>query len=105
MSKPLTEKMMEVEDVYLLKPSRMNPYCDAYATNEENMPFKKAQGSIETDTILSKTLHDGQWQLMIPELNNSRNSTQEVFKLPNKEWTSSVPVIESTTNTIYQELR
>ena len=42
---------------------------------------------------------------MIPELNNSRNSTQEVFKLPNKEWTSSVPVIESTINTIYQEQR
>jgi hypothetical protein len=68
-------------------------------------PFKKAQGSIETDTVSSKTLHNGWWQLMIPELNNSRHSTQEVFKLPNNEWTSSVPVIESTINTIHQELR
>ena len=68
-------------------------------------PFKKAQGSIETDTISSKILHDRRWQLMIPELNNSRNSTQEVFKFPNNEWTSSVPVIESNINTIYQELR
>jgi hypothetical protein len=54
---------------------------------------------------LENTLKDGWWQLMIPELNNSRNSTQEVFKLPNNEWTSSVPVIESNINTIYQELR
>ncbi len=30
-------QMMESEDVYLLTPSRMNPYCDSYATNEENM--------------------------------------------------------------------
>jgi hypothetical protein len=30
-------------------------------------PFKKAQGSMETDTVLSRTLHDGRWQLMIPE--------------------------------------
>ena len=28
-----------------------------------------------------------------------------MFKLPNNEWTSSVPVIESNINTIYQELR
>ena len=68
-------------------------------------PFKKAQGSMKTDTVSFKTLHDGRWQLMIPELNNSRNLTQEVFRLPNKEWTSSVPVIESTINTIYQEQR
>ncbi len=36
-SKPTAEQMMEAEDVYLLTPSRMNPHCDAYATNEENM--------------------------------------------------------------------
>ena len=36
-SKPMTEQIMEAEDVYLLTPSRMNPHCDAYATNEENM--------------------------------------------------------------------
>jgi hypothetical protein len=36
-SKPTIEQMMEAEDVYLLTPSRMNPHCDAYATNEENM--------------------------------------------------------------------
>jgi hypothetical protein len=29
--------MMESEDIYLLTPSRMNPHCDSYATNEENM--------------------------------------------------------------------
>jgi hypothetical protein len=29
--------MMESEDVYLLTPSRMNPNCDSYVTNEENM--------------------------------------------------------------------
>jgi hypothetical protein len=37
MSKPLTEQMMDAEDVYLLTPSTMNPHSDAYATNEENM--------------------------------------------------------------------
>ena len=36
-SKPSTEQMMDAEDVYLLTPSMMNPHCDAYATNEENM--------------------------------------------------------------------
>jgi hypothetical protein len=29
--------MMDAEDVYLLTPSTMNPHCDAYATNEENI--------------------------------------------------------------------
>jgi hypothetical protein len=29
--------MMEGEDVYLLTPSKWNPHCDSYATNEENM--------------------------------------------------------------------
>jgi hypothetical protein len=29
--------MMEAEDVHVLTPSRMNPHCDARATNEENM--------------------------------------------------------------------
>jgi hypothetical protein len=29
--------MMDAEDVYLLTPSAMNPHCDAYAANEENM--------------------------------------------------------------------
>ena len=29
--------MMESEDIYLITPSQMNPHCDAYATNEENM--------------------------------------------------------------------
>jgi hypothetical protein len=36
-SKPTALQMMESEDVYLLTPSRMNPHCDSYATNEENM--------------------------------------------------------------------
>jgi hypothetical protein len=36
-SKPTTEIMKETEDVYLLTPSRWNPHCDAFATNEENM--------------------------------------------------------------------
>ena len=36
-SKPLTEQMMNTEDVYLLTPSKMNPHCDGYATNEENI--------------------------------------------------------------------
>jgi hypothetical protein len=37
-SKPSTEQMMNVEDVYLLTPStRMNPHCNTYAMNEENM--------------------------------------------------------------------
>ena len=31
-------------------------------------PFKKAQGSMETDTVsFPRTLHDGRWQLMITE--------------------------------------
>ena len=34
---PSTERMMNVEDVYLLTPSTMNPHCNAYATNEEAM--------------------------------------------------------------------
>jgi hypothetical protein len=29
--------MMNTEDVYLLTSSTMHPYCDAYASNEENM--------------------------------------------------------------------
>jgi hypothetical protein len=37
MSKPSTEQMMNAEDVYLLTPSTMNPHCDAYATNEDNI--------------------------------------------------------------------
>ena len=37
MLKPSTKQMMNAEDVYLLTPSTMNPHCDAYATNEENM--------------------------------------------------------------------
>jgi hypothetical protein len=36
-SKPSTKQMMNAEDVYLLTPSTMNPHCDAYASNEENM--------------------------------------------------------------------
>jgi hypothetical protein len=32
-----TEQMMNAGDVYLLTPSTMNPHCDAYASNEENM--------------------------------------------------------------------
>jgi hypothetical protein len=36
-SKPTAMQMMESEDVYLLTPSRMNPNCDSYVTNEENM--------------------------------------------------------------------
>jgi hypothetical protein len=35
--KPTAKQMMEAEDVYLLTPSRMNPHCNAYATNEEYM--------------------------------------------------------------------
>jgi hypothetical protein len=60
-------------------------------------PFKKAQGSMMTDTASSKPLHDGRWQLMIPELHNSQ-STEEVFKLQNEDWSSSIPLIESTIN-------
>jgi len=36
-TKPTSQQMMEATDVYLLTPSKMNPHCDAYATNEENM--------------------------------------------------------------------
>jgi hypothetical protein len=36
-SKPTALQMMESEDIYLLTPSIMNPHCDSYATNEENM--------------------------------------------------------------------
>jgi hypothetical protein len=36
-SKPTAEFMQGTEEVYLLTPSRWNPHCDAYATNEENM--------------------------------------------------------------------
>jgi hypothetical protein len=36
-SKPSTEQMMNAEDVYLRTPSTMNPHCDAYTMNEENM--------------------------------------------------------------------
>jgi hypothetical protein len=36
-SKPTAKQMMEAEDVCMLTPSRMNPHCDAHATNEENM--------------------------------------------------------------------
>ena len=36
-TKPTAEEMMESEDIYLITPSQMNPHCDAYATNEENM--------------------------------------------------------------------
>jgi hypothetical protein len=69
-------------------------------------PFKKAQGSTATDTASFKPLHDGRWQLMIPELHNSQ-STEEVFKkLQNEEWSSSIPLIESTINSrIHQEQR
>ena len=35
--KPSTEQTMNAEDVYLLIPRSMNPNCDAYAMNEENM--------------------------------------------------------------------
>jgi hypothetical protein len=36
-SKPSAEQTMNVEDVYLLTPSTMNPHCDAYASNEDSM--------------------------------------------------------------------
>jgi hypothetical protein len=36
-SKPTAQEMMEAEDIYIITPSRMNPHCDAFATNEENM--------------------------------------------------------------------
>ena len=36
-AKPTAEQMIETEEVYLITPNRMNPHCDAYATNEENM--------------------------------------------------------------------
>jgi hypothetical protein len=36
-SKPSTEQMMNAEDVYLSTPSTMNPHCDSYVSNEENM--------------------------------------------------------------------
>jgi hypothetical protein len=41
---------------------------------------------------------------MIPELHNSQ-STEEVFKLQNEEWSSSIPLIESTINRIHQGQR
>ena len=36
-SKPTAKEMMETASVYILTPSRWNPHCDSYATNEENM--------------------------------------------------------------------
>lgn len=36
-SKPTATLMKESEEVYMLTPSRWNPHCDSYATNEENM--------------------------------------------------------------------
>jgi hypothetical protein len=36
-SKPTSDSMNGAEEVYLLTPSKWNPHCDAYATNEENM--------------------------------------------------------------------
>jgi hypothetical protein len=36
-SKTTALQMMELENIYLLTPSNMNPHCDSYATNEENM--------------------------------------------------------------------
>ena len=38
-SNPTTKKMMEVEDMYLLTPNNMNPHCDAYTTNEDNILY------------------------------------------------------------------
>jgi hypothetical protein len=35
--KPTAKHMMEAEDACSLTPSRINPHCDACATNEENM--------------------------------------------------------------------
>ena len=36
-SKPTAELVKGTKEVYLLMPSRWNPNCDAYASNEENM--------------------------------------------------------------------
>ena len=36
-SKPTARVMMDTVGVYILTPSRWNPHCDSYATNEENM--------------------------------------------------------------------
>jgi hypothetical protein len=36
-SKLTAKHMMEAEDVHILATSRMNPHCNAHATNEENM--------------------------------------------------------------------
>jgi hypothetical protein len=36
-SKPTALLMKEIEDIYLLTPSRWNPHDNSYATNEENM--------------------------------------------------------------------
>ena len=61
MSKPSTEQMMNAEDVYLLTPSKMNPHCDAYATNEGNMldwEGNMVQQRHKVQVLLSDILED-----------------------------------------------
>jgi hypothetical protein len=57
-TKPTAEQMMEAEDVHLLTPSRMNPHCDACATNKENMldwEGNMMQRKDRAQMLLSKT--------------------------------------------------
>jgi hypothetical protein len=58
-----------------------------------------------TETVSSKPLHDGWWEPMIPALNNTSSVEFREFKLPIEDWTSSIPLIESTINRIHQEQR
>ena len=68
-------------------------------------PFKKTKGSMSTETVSSKPLHDGRWEPMIPSLNNTSSVEFCEFKLPIEEWTSSIPLIESTINRIHHDQR
>jgi hypothetical protein len=36
-AKPTAQQMMEAENIYVITPSKLNPHCDSFATNEDNM--------------------------------------------------------------------
>ena len=60
-SRPTAKQMMEAEDVCMLTPSSINPHCDAYATNEENMldwEGNMAQGKDGVQILLSDVQED-----------------------------------------------
>ena len=85
-TKPTTEQMMEANDVYLLTPSKMNPHCDAYATNEDNMldwEGNMVQKKDRVRILLSEVAEDAAMAASVQVSSTEAKAIDNVFKSNN----------------------